>query len=195
MAPTPLPEQADLIKRLDYDPETGDLRWKAQAPSNFVATGKCYSPERTANAWNAKMAGKPALAASKRNGYLAGQIGGRGYLQHRVIWKLVHGTEPEQIDHINGDRTDNRLANLRAASNSLNLCNRKLSSNNTSGVNGVYWSRQKSRWAAEVVVDGVKRHLGFFDRIEDAAAARKAGEAAGKFTAEHGSPERIAYPR
>lgn len=195
MAPSPLPDQATLINRLDYSPETGELRWKARTSADFTVDGKRYPPERRANIWNAKMAGRPAMAAPKRNGYLAGRMGGRSYLQHRIIWKIVYGSEPEQIDHINGDRTDNRIANLRAASNALNLCNRRLSSNNTSGFNGVYWSNQKGRWAAEVIIDGVKRRLGFFDRIEDAAAARKEGESAGQFTADHGSPKRIAYPR
>lgn len=109
-------------------------------------------------------------------GYRQITIGGRTYLMHRLVWLYVHGFMPGQIDHINGDRTDNRLCNLREVTQSQNNANSARRKDSTSGVKGVYFSRQKNKWAARIKPSGSKRvHLGFFaDRNEAANAYAKA---------------------
>jgi hypothetical protein len=79
---------------------------------------------------------------------------------------------PEQIDHINGDRADNRLCNLREVTQSLNNANSARRRDNTSGFKGVFFCRQKSKWTARIKPPGMKRlHLGFFTDPQDAANA------------------------
>lgn len=91
---------------------------------------------------------------------------------HRLVWLYVHGHMPQQIDHINGDRSDNRLCNLREATQSLNNANSARRSNNTSGSKGVCWNSKRNCWQAHIKPPGQKRvYLGRFDKFEDAAAA------------------------
>ena len=81
-------------------------------------------------------------------GYMTVKIINSTYMLHRVIWLWVYGEfPPHDIDHINGDRADNRLVNLRAVTRQENMKNRCLSKNNKSGTTGVYWSGQK-KWLA-----------------------------------------------
>lgn len=113
-----------------------------------------------------------ALGSLDSHGYLQTFIDGRMRLLHRVIWLMVYGTWPAgQIDHINGARTDNRLANLREASREENCRNSKVQSNNASGKKGVSFHKPSGKWQARISVDGKRRSLGAFDRKEDAADA------------------------
>lgn len=109
--------------------------------------------------------------------------GGPGYRQircfgaarysHRIAFALAHGRWPKAtIDHINGNRKDNRLANLREASRSENQCNRGRQKNNTSGVAGVHYHRASGKWQAYIAKAGRQKHLGLFPTREEAAAAR-----------------------
>lgn len=105
-----------------------------------------------------------------KTGYLTICIRGKNYYCHRLAWLLMTGSWPiEHIDHVNGDRIDNRWINLRAATPSQNQQNRlRLSVKNTSGFTGVYWSASTGKWAAEIKIDRIKVRLGYFD--EPAAA-------------------------
>lgn len=175
---------ADLLRQiLDYDPETGLLTWRERTPDLFSDEGT--SAAKRCALWNARYAGTPAFTSRHNRGYLMGFINNRAFLTHRIIWMLVHGEQPDDVDHINGDRVDNRLANLRNVSRSVNLRNSKMRRDNTSGINGV--SREGSRWAAYITVNRKRKFLGYFYTVEDAAAARKAAEVrVGGFTARHG---------
>lgn len=143
-----LPDQNYLAARLDYDAETGVLRWKARTPDMF--TDGRRSREWACNNWNAKHAGKEAFTAISNIGYKTGLIDGVPYVAARVIWKLVYGYDPVEVDHINRLKTDNRLSNLREADRSLNCTNRGLLRNNKSGVSGVYFEKYKGLWVVEV---------------------------------------------
>ena len=161
-----------------YDPETGVLTHRRRSPGWF-------SNSRAMNAWNARFAGE-----------VAGSVGGKGYLQvtargrvmqgHRVAWVIATGEEPDQIDHINGDKTDNRLANLRSVTHQENSRNLKRSSNNSSGVTGVSWNSRLKKWQARIKNAGRSKSLGYFHNLADAAAARKVAEAAYGFHENHG---------
>jgi hypothetical protein len=146
-----------------YCPETGQFKVKA--------------PRR----WVRKPVGS-VIGSIGANGYIVIRIYGQLYRAHRLAWFYTHGCWPaEHIDHINGDRSDNRLANLREASVSQNLGNAKRSKNNTSGFKGVCRGRG-DKWRATICVNGKRRKIGSFSTPEEAhkaycaAATEKRGE-------------------
>lgn len=102
------------------------------------------------NNWNAKFAGKEAFTAVSNVGYRIGLIDGVPYVAARVVWKLVHGYDPVEVDHINRAKDDNRLCNLREVNRSMNCLNRGLLRNNKSGVSGVYLETSSNLWVVEV---------------------------------------------
>ena len=172
MAHAPLPSQAELNALLDYDPATGQLTWKAR-PGNAP--------------FNARFAGKPALNANRPSGHLTGKINYRQVMAHRVIWKMVYGTEPDIIDHQNHNPSDNRLNNLRSTTTQGNAQNQRRAADNTSGVTGVVWCKQTSKWRAMIMSPAKKRLcLGRYDDFNLAVAARKAAERAHGFHVNHG---------
>jgi len=119
-----------------------------------------------------------------RKGYREGRLEGHMCLLHRAIWAYVHGEWPtREIDHINGDRSDNRLGNLRLCDRSSNMANRGPTRKNSSGYKGVYWEKPAKRWIAEICVGYKRRKLGRFTSAEAASAAYKAAalEAFGPF--------------
>lgn len=106
-------------------------------------------------------------------GYMRICVDGRRYLAHRVAWMYVHGVWPSSlIDHINGDRADNRLCNLRDVSQSVNQQNvTRPRKHGTSGFLGVTLCKSTGRWAARIRINGKKVSLGRFDTPERAYAA------------------------
>lgn len=186
MKPKQLPSTDYLRQRLDYDPATGILTWRARCADEFTSKPR-YSAERQANTWNGKNAGKPALASLTANGYLHGAIDYASYLAHRVIWKHVTGVDADDIDHINGVRTNNRFSNLRSCSRSDNMRNRHRSSNNTSGATGVHLDAPSGLWYAQMALDGRLLYLGRYSVFEDAVAARRSAEIEHGFTPRHGT--------
>lgn len=109
-------------------------------------------------------------------GYRQVKILGGRYLVHRLIFACVYGFQPENIDHIDGDNTNNDPSNLRAASKSENMINRALQSNCKSGFTGVDFMARSSVYRAQIHKNGRKIYLGTFKNLEDAAMARKEAE-------------------
>ena len=108
-------------------------------------------------------------------GYRQIYIDGRIYSVHRLVWKLVHGAAPRgEIDHINGNPSDNRLVNLRLASSSENNRNRKLSARNKTGVKGVFWVTKARRYRAVVGHNRQYHILGHFVDFDEAVAVADA---------------------
>lgn len=137
--------------------------------------------------WNKAHAGKEAINCRMRGTrYYTGSLFDKRCLAHRIIWKMVHNEEPPEIDHINGDRADNRLCNLRAADKKMNTKNKCLSSRNTSGVNGVYWDSKRKRWMANIKANYKTTYLGMHKNKESAIAARKSAESKLGFHPNHG---------
>lgn len=117
-----------------------------------------------------------------RKGTIAGKIdthghrqitvNGKAYMAHRLAWYLHYGEWPEKhLDHINGDRDDNRVTNLRLASRSQNGRNRKLNKNNTSGIKGVIWDKRDRKWMVRVMHNCKSHYGGRFKNLYDAAKA------------------------
>lgn len=124
----------------------------------------------------------PLTGIFTRNGKVAGTLHGAGYIQikvdgrlylaHRLAWMMFHGRSPSgQIDHINGDKSDNRIANLREATGSQNLRNRGKPKNNTSGFKGVSWNSGRRAWLATIHRKGSNKNLGYFATREAASDA------------------------
>ncbi len=168
MAKKPLPSPEELRQLLRYEPETGKLFWLPRPREMFTS-------DRSFNTWNVRFAGAEAFATVHRQGYRCGVIAGEKCLAHRAVWAVHSGRWPEnQIDHINGDKTDNRIANLREATHAENLQNSRRPSRNTSGFKGVCFDRSRGKWMARIHADGRDRMLGRFDTPEEAHAAYRA---------------------
>lgn len=172
--------KAETLRELfDYDPDTGVLTHRPRSVGWFSA-------DRFASAWNARFAGK-----------VAGSVGGKGYCQvnvqgrvmqaHRVAWVIMTGEVPDEIDHINGDKSDNRFANLRAVSHQENGRNLKRARNNSSGVTGVGWNKRFGKWQARIKVAGRSKSLGYFDSLTRAKEARRIAEKVHGYHANHGA--------
>lgn len=185
MKTKPLPAQ-DLLKAcLEYDATTGELAWLTRPEWTFpLREGR--SPSHIANAWNSTWAGKPAFTAVAKNHYRKGAFNVGNYYAHRIIWMLVYGENPDDIDHDDGNRGNNRLINLFDRSRSGNLKNRVLSRNNTSGFHGVCWSKRHNLWSVNIGHEGKTIHIGWFKEFDDAVIARQAAEVTYGYNPNHG---------
>jgi HNH endonuclease len=163
-------DHAKLIDALEYNENTGEFIWRKKIASKVVV-GK-----RAGN-------NKPIP-----NGYLTMRVFGKNYYQHRMAWFYVHGRWPKhEIDHINQDKTDNRISNLREVTRLENCRNSPLRPNNTSGYCGVVWDKSRQVWVARIIEGGREKFLGYFNNKEDAAEARKQAEQRLGFHENHGA--------
>lgn len=162
--------EMDWHKYLTYCPEDGTLIWKQRDFS-----GQPHPNLRWG--WNKKFAGKKAGIIDNQ-GYLSIRIWAVHYGGHRIIWEMHYGPIPAgmQIDHINRQRADNRLENLRLATHGQNTMNCGARKTNSSGYKGVY--RRKNRWIASIQANNSRKYLGSFKTKEEAydAYCKKADE-------------------
>ena len=151
-------------------PETGELFWKHRDAHHFSET-------HVWKTWNTRYAHKPALNCINGTGYKAGTVKGVRVPAHRVIWAMTFGAWPsEDIDHINGNRADNRIENLRAVCRQENTKNRAVQNNSTSLVPGVTWAKKNKKWRARITISGNRVDLGLYEDFENAVTARKKAE-------------------
>lgn len=170
---------ARAAELLCYDPNSGHLTWKERGRAEFTR-------DRLWRTWNKRWAGRRVGSVSV-NGYRHFSIDGHHLNIHRVIWLMMTGEYPAyDVDHINGERDDNRWENLRAASRSDNAKNCKRRADNVSGVTGVFWDRSRQLWTSTIRSDGKDHHLGRFVDFEVACAARIAANAKFGFHPNHG---------
>jgi hypothetical protein len=142
-----------ILSKLDYDPQTGFFTWKK--------TTRRFKAGTRAN-------------AISDCGYHVINLDGKRYQSHRLAWQIIYKTIPEhEIDHINGNKLDNRICNLRLATRAENQRNVKLRKDNTSGYKGVCLDKSKNKWKAQASIAGVLKHLGLFETPELAATAYK----------------------
>ena len=170
---TQAPSPSVLTELFKYDPETGVLTWKPRKVSWFHSS----NPERDAKRWNNLYAGKEAFTSLTANGYRQGSVLGYRSKAHRVIIAMATGAWPEQVDHINGDKTDNRLSNLRAVDAFENMKNMKALQKKSGLPPGVTLRRTRPNYPYEVAVrvDGKQKYIGRYKTPEIAAVAyRKA---------------------
>ena len=110
---------------------------------------------------------------SNTDGYIEAGVDKKYYGVHRLVWMYFYGSFPDgEIDHINGNRRDNRIENLRVANKSINAQNKRCArSDSSTGVLGVSWHKMAKKWVAQISKNGKKKHLGSFDDIEEAKSA------------------------
>lgn len=159
-------DQSLVKKFFNYDPVTGVLTRRLPTSSNYVGDVAGY------------LTGY---------GYLAVGFGRKTYLVHRLIWLYMTGHLPDQVDHINHNRLDNRWCNLREVNNTDNQKNTSTSSNSTTKVNGVSFMKTKNKYRAYIMVNRKHIHLGLFEDINDAIKARKAADVQYGFHPNHGN--------
>lgn len=179
----PSPREID-IKRMSrlfsYDAESGNLIW------NERDICECSS-EHAMKSFNNRKANTVAGTARKNsNGktYLIVKVDGLVHLVHRLCYAIRSGEQPEFIDHINGDGTDNRWENIRSVQVTENNRNMRLFATNTSGVFGV--SKFCDRWQSHIWIKNKQINLGTFDTKSEAVAARKAAEKVCGYHKNHG---------
>lgn len=161
-----------LGELIDYNPETGDLTWRLREP-HWFKNSEHRTAERECRRWNTRHANTTALSTDKQ-GYRRGWILGKMWAGHIVAFTIYHGRLPVgQIDHINGDRSDNRIGNLREVTPTENARNATRRCDNTSGTTGVGFHKGRRKWVAYISVGGQQRHLGLFRTKPEALAARR----------------------
>tara|TARA_R110000850_G_C9996087_1_gene467935 strand:- start:890 stop:1381 length:492 start_codon:yes stop_codon:yes gene_type:complete len=127
--------------------------------------------------------------ATGAKGYIDVQIDGKPYKAHRLVYTMLKGDIPSgyQIDHIDGNRINNKIENLRLVRPAENNLNCKVRADNTSGVIGVCWSKRGNKWIAKINKDKKRIELGSFVSFDDAVNARKEAEIELGFHPNHGS--------
>lgn len=173
---------AMLREWIDCDPATGRMQWRHR-------DRRWFGSDRAWRTWNTRFEGKEAFTDRSVQGYLRSAIKDEKFLAHRVMWAICHGEWPRaEIDHLNGDRADNRLANLRAADRTRNMRNARRRSDNTSGVTGVRWRPGIRKWESRIRVGKRDVTLGYFEDLALAASIRRAAELEHGYGPNHGRP-------
>lgn len=144
-----------LEECLSYDPNTGEFHYRLIW-------------------WNSHLKpGDRAGSFKKRKGYRQIIFKGRWYQEHRLAWFFVHGRWPvDQLDHVNGDRADNRIANLREATNAQNARNRTTPRNSSTGIKGVHYNKKLEKWVVHAGSGRGKRYVGLYPSLLAAEIAR-----------------------
>lgn len=159
---------------VELDRSTGNLHWKDRPLWTFNE-GK-YSIGREAVRWNTRYSGKRAFNTLSPYGYLTGRLNEVSLYSHRVVWALYYGNFPDLwLDHIDGDRTNNLITNLREVTYKENNKNTALRSNNKTGVVGV--SLRNKGFEANIKNNqGVQIFLGYYKTVDEAAKVRQEAE-------------------
>ena len=157
-----------VMERLSYDSRTGLFKWKCRVAQHVLK-------------------GSKAGTLHKKTGYVRIKILGRSYKAHRLAWLIMYGSfPPDQIDHINGVKHDNRIINLRAVTPAENNRNRAFDIRNKSGYTGIAYNKKTNRWLARIGGNAKRVHLGYFDNLEDAVEARRIAEINYNYHPNHG---------
>ncbi len=156
-----LPPLEIVESYLDYNPETGIAYWKRKthSTSNRIKIGF-------------------QAGSIHKNNYIWIQLLGNRYAAHRLFWLLYYKEDPGHkfIDHIDRNKLNNKITNLRLATRSENALNVSPKLNNNTGIVGVFYNNNAKKFQAQIKVNRKQFHLGYFEKIEDAIAARKKAE-------------------
>ena len=138
-----------LKDELGYCGESGEFFWLKRKPGR-------------------RLSGKVGFII-KKTGYHSIEVFGKGYLSHRFAWAIHYGEWPKgEIDHINGDKADNKIQNLRCVSRSGNVQNVPKRYGGSSKYKGVSWHKRIKKWQARIRSNNIEKHLGYFDEEEKA---------------------------
>ena len=160
-------DQKTLKENLHYNPDSG-LFIRLTSNSNRIKVGDI-------------------AGSATSDGYIRMCVLGKHYKAHRLAFLWMTGEFPEECDHINHVKDDNRWSNLRSVTRTQNNQNHSIQSNNTSEFVGVYWFKRDKKWRAYITVNQKQIHLGYFDKKEDAISARKEANIKYDFHRNHGA--------
>jgi HNH endonuclease/AP2 domain len=147
-----------LLELVEYDPETGIFTNRITRANRAKAGDVC--------------------GTNAGNGYTASNILGWHVRNHRLAWFYVYGKWPiDLIDHIDGDRANNRISNLREANRTENQCNRRIDQRSKTGVKGVFLCGKSKKYKAQITLGRKKFHVGTFRTVEEAEVAMKEARA------------------
>ena len=141
--------QEELKTQVEYNADTGIFTWKVR-PSNRIKIGN-------------------KAGCHHNRGYIQISVLGERHLAHRLAWLYVYGYIPKLIDHIDGNRLNNKISNLREATYAENAYNSKIRSNNKSGVRCVSWDKARQSWEVRIKIDGKLKHFGNYKDLDEAA--------------------------
>jgi len=169
MADKEFPPMERLLEAMSFCPLSGNAYWKQRPEHHF--------PKGWSSTWNKRYSGKKAGTISAYQ-YLRCAFDKSVYPIHRLMWYVHNGGIPAgyEIDHINGNRQDNRLKNLRLVTDHQNAMNKGMSKRNTSGITGVYWHVTRKKWMAKIRVNDKLLSLGQYSKKDEAISARKQAE-------------------
>lgn len=177
-------EDIDWQMFLEYDPDSGVAKWKERDVSMFVSKRAC-------SIWNKRFAGK--VAGSIHTDGIGHQVMHvtilwRKYIAHRLFWEICNGAIPDgmTVDHIDQNPLNNKLSNLRLATQTDQHRNRPIQANNRSGIVGVGWSKKYKKWRARIGNGRSCIELGMYADINDAIFARREAEMNLGFHENHG---------
>jgi hypothetical protein len=138
-------DKDELKQYLSYDKDTGLFEWIKKRGG--VKTGV-------------------TIGSSNGLGYLRIRFKGNLYYLHRLAWLYMYGYMPKYIDHINGNPSDNRIINLRECTQTQNMCNKKITTANKSGLKNVCFANHVKKWKVQVQINKKNMHIGYFDDLE-----------------------------
>jgi hypothetical protein len=174
---------------LTYNPDTGKLFWKERS-------AKYFKNPTHRKSFNNQWAGKEALTAitRRKSGQIArlrGGFLGKKYCTHRIVWLIYYGEWPKNhIDHINQDPTDNRIKNLRDVTQAENNKNKTLQNNSKTGYSGVSFYKRYRKYQVVISTNNIKKHLGYYDTAEEAAAVRAVASINYNYHPNHGNEKK-----
>lgn len=163
--PKPLPDAEILDHLFAFEAGVGILIWKPRPREMF-------NSDMAFHRWNGAYAGKAAGRITS-SGYRNIKVMGEAFQAHRLIWKLVTGEDPGEIDHKNRNKLDNRMENLRVVSRSENMRNKGVNANNACGEKHIHWMPKLQRWTVQLMVPGKgQRQLAWCKTLGEAVAVR-----------------------
>lgn len=162
------------------------MRYAARVDANQNSFTQSFLKELFDYREDGKLVRKKITSNRTKIGDIVGSNNGNGYLRvcvnnkyhhvHRIVFMWHYGYLPKEIDHKNGNRSDNRIENLREATHSQNGKNLSVRKNNNIGVNGIRWDKSRNKWYVSIGLNNKKKYLGRYFVLEDAINARKVAE-------------------